>query len=539
MKKSAIILISALFYQLTFSQTFTVNGIVKDAKTNNPVIGAAVFELSDATIGTATDTEGFFSLSFEKTHILLKVAYIGYKDTVFDLHLQNDTALIVNLISETDIDEVEIEDDSLNWKPQSDTISGNYKKIIVEKYNKEPEIKPEKFVIPLKKEVPKENINNIYFSANNEVFGKVIYLDDARVFYPVQYLKIIPFIQDNSVEDYSFYDTEFPAEFGGHLASVLNIKMKEGSTETYSGIADFNFFSAGISAQGPIKEERSSFFVSARKSYLNNFYTGIFRKDNSGNEQYWLQPSFWDMNLKYTHHLSEKSLFSASFFHNYNRIKSGVNEDVKDTVDYGIHRDVNSSFGNTTGSLNFRHNFSEDFNFSSAIVFAGFKLKNTFTGDSIGINNTASSYINRYDAAYSSKNNNIALKLKAGYNLYNEHQMLFGADIINHHFKTVDAKLILNDFEHPFNIDTTWESNPVNAQEYGIFAQDKFSVNDELNINGGLRFSAFINSGTKYFSVEPRVFASYKLFGFLTLNIAYDYRKEYLHLLSGSSAGLS
>lgn len=539
MKKIVMIILVLSLVTISYSQTYTVNGMVKDAKTNNPIIGAAVFELGDVTIGTATDTEGFFSLNFKKSHILLKVAYIGYKDTVFNINLKNDTALIINLISKTEISEVEIEDDSLNWKPESDTLSKNYKIIEAESYNEQNEIKAKQFINPGIKKNSKPKIESIYFSENNIAFGKTIFIDEAQIYFPLQFLCIMPFINPNTIGDYTYYYSNFPAEFGAQLAPILDIKIKEGSMNTYSGNLNFNFFGAGISAQGPVKEDQSSFFVSARKSYLNNFYTDLFRKDYSNQEQYWSQPSFWDLNLKYSHNLTEKSKLSAGLFHNYNRLKSGINEDIADSVNYGSHRDINSSFANTSLNLNFRHNFSQNLYFNSALVFSNLSSKNTFIGDSVGISGEASSYINRYDAAYTSKNNDLALKLKTGYTLNNEHYLLFGANAENLHFKTVDAKLILNDFEHPFNLDTTWQTDAVNAQKYTIFAQDRFIVNQELTLNGGVHFSAFINSGTTYLSVEPRLFANYKLFKFLSLNLAYAYHKEYLHLLSGNSAGLS
>lgn len=539
MKKIATIMTVLLFGTISFSQNYTVNGMVKDAKTNNPIIGAAVFELGDVTIGTATDTEGFFSLNFEKSHIFMKVAYIGYKDTVFDIHLKNDTALIVNLISETDISEVEIEDDSINWKPQTDTLSGNYKKVYAENYDTEPEIKAKNIIIPKRKKKVKPDIDELYFSSNNNCCGKIIYIDEARIYSSQQFLKIIPFINANSIGDYQYYNANYPAEYGDLLAPIIDLKMKEGDKETYLGTLDFNFFATGISAQGPVKEERSSFFISARKSYLNNFYTDLFRKDNSGKEQYWSQPSFWDLNLKYTHNLTEKSKFTASFFHNYNRLNSGVNEDIVDSVNYGIHRDINSSFSNTALSLNFKHQFSQFFFLKTALVFSNFSSKNTFTGDSVGISGGASSYINRYNAEYLSKNNNIALKLKAAYNLNDEHYFIFGTNAENYHFKAVEASLILNDFEHPFNLDTSWQADAVNTQKYSVFIQDKYLINEELTIKGGLYFSAFINSGKSYLSLEPRIFANYKLFNFLSLNIAYSYHKEYLHILSGHYVGLS
>ncbi len=539
MKKSAFIFILIFLYQLTYSQEITVNGIVKDAKTNEPIPGAAVFELGDVTVGTATDTEGFFSLNFSKKHILLKVAYIGYRDTVFDINLKNDTALIVNLVSETDISEVKIEDDSINWKPDENQLSGNNKLIYAGGADKKDTFQPKLFIIPIKK-TQKKTIDKLFLSDNNSAFGKMIYLDGARIYMPQQYFRLVPFITKNNVQDYNFYTANFPAEYGDHLAPVLDIKVKEGSMTDYSGTTDFSLFGVGISAQGPVIENQSSFFVSARKSYLNNPFTNLFLSDNSGNEEYWSQPNFWDLNLKYTHKLNDKNIFYVSFFHNYNRLKTGVSQEIQDSIyTYGIKRDIISSYGNTASTIGFTHIFSEKFVFSSALIFSRYDLKNTFTGDSTSLTGSSSSYINRYNAVYYSGNGDISLKLDASYNIDNQHKLLFGVKAQNYHFRPINAELTLNDFEHPNNIDTNWVADAVNAQEYAIYARDKFQVSDALMINGGMRFSAFVNNKNTYFSIEPRIFADYRVFKFLSVHAAYAYHKEYVHYLSGSDAGLS
>ncbi len=539
MKKILFIFILVFLFQYSFSQNYTVNGMVKDAKTNEPVIGAAVFELGDATVGTATDTEGFFTLHFTKKHILLKVAYIGYKDTTFDMTLKNDTALIVNLLSETDIEEVKIEDDSINWRPEENKLSGDNKPIVVDGADKKDTFQPKEFVIPIKKS-EKKTIDKLFVSENNGTYGKIIFLDGARIYNAQQYFRLMPFITKNSVQDYQYYTADFPAEYGGHLAPVLDVTVKEGNMSNYSGQIDFSLFGAGISAQGPVIEDQSSFFISARKSYLNNTFTDIFLKDNSVNEEYWSQPNFWDLNLKYVHKLNDNNQAYVSFFHNYNRLKTGVSEEIQDSIfTYGTNRDITSSYGNTASTIGFKHIFSENFVFNTALIFSSYRLKNTFIGDSTGIIGAAGSYINRYNTDYSTGNSDAVLKLNADYRINNQHNISVGINAENHHFKPIEANLLLNDFEHPNNIDTSWIEDVINAQEYSVFVRDKFYVNNELTINGGLRFSGFVNSGTTYYSVEPRIFADYKIFKFLSLHAGYARHKEYLHLLSGTAAGLS
>ncbi len=538
MKKSIIVLVLSVLYYFSFSQEITVNGIVKDAKTNNPVIGAAVFELGDATIGTATDTEGFFSLKFSKKHIILKVAYIGYKDTVFDFYLVKDTALIVNLVSETDIDEVKIEDDSINWRPADNDLSGNIKLILAEGADKKDKFTIKK--IPVKKEKKAEKkINEIFLSSIDNPAGKAVYIDGARIYFPVVDFWLMPLIPENVADNFDYYEINFPAKYGNFPAPVFDVDIKKGDMKRYRGNVTASFFGAGFNFTGPVKEERSAFFVSARKSFINSPYTELFLTDNTETGEYRLKSNFWDINLKYSHNLTENSKFFISFFHNKNKSETGTGEVNSDTAEYSITRNINPIYGNTAAVFNFSHSFTQDFIFNAALIYSRYNLNQTITGDSVGMSDNKISYINRYDAEYVSGNSDFGLKLSAKYNINNEHFLLFGANAFNKRFRPVDASLSVNDFENSFEIDTTWQANTINAQEYSLFAQDSYKPDENITVNGGLRFSAFSNENKTYYSVEPRIFGSYRVLDFLSAEISYAYNKDYLHMLTGNYVGLS
>ncbi len=540
MKRIALILLILSIYTAASAQNYTVNGMVKDGKTNDPIIGAAVFELSDATVGTATDTEGFFSLNFKKSHIFLKVAYIGYKDTVFEINLHSDTALIVNMLSETDISEVEVEDDIMTWQPNKDTLSGEYKKV----YAGGADQKAEMPAYPFKITEPaprKKNFNEVYFSNNSGAFGKAIYIDGAKIFFPERQSKLFSLINHNAIGAFKIHNVDYPVEYGGRVVPVLSLDMKNGAMQTYKGNANINFFGAGINAEGPIVKDVSSFFIALRKSYLPNPYTKLFAKDKAANNEYFLKPSFFDINLKYKHKIDKRNSFFASMFYNTDRIKIH-NEDSSTSpanINLSSQRDLQSSYSNMAYIFNYKHIFSEVFSMNAGLIFNRYNRKQSFSGDSIGDVSGEQSYINRYTADYDFGNEDIALKIKGIYAINNEHLLNFGAEIINHHFRPVKAEININDFEHTTVIDSGIEAKSINAQEYAIYVGDNFIIEDNLKINAGLRFSAFSNSDTSFFSIEPRLFADYKFSDFVSFQAAYAFSKEYLHLLRGSSSGLS
>ena len=59
MKKNVLILILILFGSRLFAQTFTVQGTVTDAKTNEALVGVSVVE-KGTTNGVVTDIDGHF-----------------------------------------------------------------------------------------------------------------------------------------------------------------------------------------------------------------------------------------------------------------------------------------------------------------------------------------------------------------------------------------------------------------------------------------------------------------------------------------------
>ncbi|GAB4124322.1 MAG: DUF5686 and carboxypeptidase-like regulatory domain-containing protein [Raineya sp.] len=61
------------------AQKITITGKLADAKTQEPLVGALVYLLSNKKIGTSTDAEGKFALSFEYVKDTIVFEYIGYQ----------------------------------------------------------------------------------------------------------------------------------------------------------------------------------------------------------------------------------------------------------------------------------------------------------------------------------------------------------------------------------------------------------------------------------------------------------------------------
>ncbi|MCS6795778.1 MAG: DUF5686 and carboxypeptidase regulatory-like domain-containing protein [Raineya sp.] len=101
MKKPLLLFIIACFAEIAVAQKITITGKLADAKTQEPLIGAVVRLSKNKQIGTITDENGNFKLSFNYVKDSLIFEYTGYKtkrvafstqpQQVFSLLLEEET----------------------------------------------------------------------------------------------------------------------------------------------------------------------------------------------------------------------------------------------------------------------------------------------------------------------------------------------------------------------------------------------------------------------------------------------------------------
>ncbi len=72
-----------------------------------------------------------------------------------------------------------------------------------------------------------------------------------------------------------------PAEYGGRLASVLDIKMNDGDDQKFKVSGGIGLISSRLSLEGPIKKGKGSFIVCARRTYAGSVSFKALSKDSA------------------------------------------------------------------------------------------------------------------------------------------------------------------------------------------------------------------------------------------------------------------
>lgn len=331
------------------------------------------------------------------------------------------------------------------------------------------------------------------------------------------------------VRNIDFYAGAFSAKYGDKASSVMDISLRDGSTERFRAEGSLGMAGVGILAEGPIGSNGSSYIFSARKSYLDLVVssTGLTAV-----------PQYYNFQGKMTLSLDQKNtLFINSVYGNDN-----INIEEGDEAGYGRGAEnvdtKNSQYilGLTLRSF-WRKNLYSLFTLSgvSSNFFADVyerpapNLKDTyFTNDS-----KEGEYTLKSDFVYQVQKNfelNFGASLKSvqfEYEIWDEADTLFVFDYLG-----VNPDAVTDTFKiYPeLQIDRTFSS-----YKGALYTQASLDFLKHFRLTAGVRYDYF--DYNRFASLSPRLGFSYFINPKITLNMAYGKHYQspaYIELVANS-----
>ena len=99
----------------------------------------------------------------------------------------------------------------------------------------------------------------------------LILLDEATVFNASHLMGFFSVFNSDAIKDVTVYKGNEPAEYGGRLSSVLDIRMNDGNDHQTVVSGGLGLISSRLCVEGPIVKEKGSFMVTARRTYADLF----------------------------------------------------------------------------------------------------------------------------------------------------------------------------------------------------------------------------------------------------------------------------
>lgn len=500
------------------AQSFSVSGSVKQTTTGEILIGVNVGVLENPTIGVSTNEYGFYSLRLPKGKHTLRFSYIGYKQKFVTLNLDANTRVNANLTEEANLKEVVV---SIRKNSSMTKASMGTETLNMEETAKLPVVFGEKDLVKAIQLLPGIKSNgegsNGFSVRGGGTDQNLVLLDEAPVYNASHLLGFFSSFNSDAVKDVSIIKGNSPAQYGGRLSSVLDVKMKEGNNKAYQVSGGLGLISSRLTVEGPIQKEKSSFIISGRRTYVDLLaHLSPDMKD--------LKLYFYDFNVKSNFAINNKNkLYFSGYF-------------GKDQL--SVSKLFGSNWGNSTATLRWNSILSNQLFSNTSLIYSNYDFNVGFQTETSDLN--FNSHIKD-------------LNIKQDFTWYpnTQNTIRFGFNSIQHTIIPTKAEGtdIYNiregrkGLENAIYASNSWKASGKITVDYGLrFSFYTLLGGDAYNIydNGQLTDSVNLSKGSfgkTYFNVEPRISASYQLTDNTSIKMGYARNIQNLHMMSNSTGG--
>jgi len=507
-------------------QKHTIGGIIKNKTNGETIIGASV-KIIGKTGGTVSNEYGFYSLSLAAGSYQLEITAIGKKTDTIRVDLNSDVTRNISMEEEArNLDEVFVSSKPRGGRSISGTQTG-VEKLTIREISTIPVLFGEKDVLKTIQLLPGVKSagegNSGFFVRGGSADQNQILLDEANVYNASHLLGFFSTFNSDAIKDVTIYKGGMPAQYGGRLSSVLDIKMNDGNNQAYNVSGGLGLISAKLNVEGPVQKDKSSFLLTGRRTYADIFLKAS--KDSTINSS---KLYFYDLNAKFNYELGQKDkLFLSGYF-------------GKDKLGFGEQFSID--WGNSTGTLRWNHLFNKKLFSNTSLIYSNYDYQ-------LGIRSSSN------DFTIFSQIRDWNLKQDYQLNAGNRNTIRFGWSSTYHVVRPGEI--------------TASQSSSINSRlqqkrysmENGVYFSNTLKMSDKISFTYGSRFTAFSVLGEgdfytldangkiidtisykrgeivkTYWNIEPRLAFGYQISSQSSIKASFVRNVQNMHLISNSTS---
>lgn len=524
----SLLAVCLLFSNLQAQKKVSVSGIVKDASNGEVMTGAVIYSKSDPQNGASVNAYGFYSLTIQQGPDTLIAQYIGYDKKIFLLNLLHDTIINFSLgIGSNTMQEVVVKANKGNQNVTSAQMGAevmttkDIEKIPV--FFGEKDIMKTLQLLPGVKSAGEGNAG--FYVRGGAADQNLVLLDEAPVYNSGHLLGFFSTFNSDAIKDVTLYKGGMPAEYGGRLASVVDVKMNDGNDQNYSVSGGIGLITSRLTVEGPIKKHKGSFIASGRFAY-----PGLFAKLSSNSEIKQSVLYFYDVNLKANYSFGDRDrVFLSGYF-------------GRDVFSFADRFSLN--WGNITATARWNHIFNEKLFSNTSFIFNNYNYKILVGQDTA-------------QATILSGIQDINLKEDLQYYPNSKNKIHIGFNLIYHTFIPGQVTAIGT------NKLSTLNQTKQHALETGVYAGNEQTIAPWFKMIYGVRLSTFTVIGAQttynsydpdtnfptdssvykagqaivtYWDLEPRLSMNFIINEHNSIKMSYDRNSQYMHQLSNTTS---
>ena len=338
----SIVCLFGLTFSVFAQQKGQVTGIVKDAETNETLIGVSIYE-ERLQLGTTTDEKGHYTLDLPLGDHTLRVSYVGYTTINKKVNVTTKPqTLNMKLHPESErLSEVEITSERKDRNVTAMAMSVQTLDMITIK--KIPALMGEVDVIKsitLLPGVVSASEGSSGFSVRGgSTDNNLILLDGAPIYNASHFLGFFSVFNNDVVKDATLYKGDIPANFGGRLSSVLDVTVKDEMPKRFGIQGGIGLVTSHLMLETPLFDHKTSVLLAGRRTYAGLVLPFL------GEDLKKSKINFYDVNAKITQSLGKNDRLFLSFYNGHDQ--------------FSMQQMIGMGYGNTSATLRWSHIFSD------------------------------------------------------------------------------------------------------------------------------------------------------------------------------------
>lgn len=497
-------------------ERITISGFVRDQASNEYLAGASIV-LPDAHAGAISNNYGFYSITVPACDsVRLVVSYVGYRDRELRFSGRKDivcTPDIARNAVEEQVTPMHVVHDA-----REDNVRRNQSSVVdlttdmltsAPSYGNSGDLMSSVQLLP---GVQAGLEGTAGYSVRGGNTGQnIVLLDEAPIYNPSHLFGLAGIFNPEAVKYASFLKGGFPAGYGDHLSSVLDVVMKDGSSTAAGGSLQVGNIASGLEVNGPLFSPGSSFFIAARRSTIDLWMQPLTTNN------YFRNYYFYDMDASLNFRLAKRDrlLFTAYKGLDWNSYTT-------DSLGGNAALAYNTHFGNLSGSLRWNHVFAPWVFLNTSLIFTDYRQS------------ISASQQGYYAELYSGIRD---LGVRTDLSLYPgvAHKVRLGADFLHQTLHPAIASNRLGSGPEDGNPITPGAVPPKTAERLALYAGDDIRTGERTGVYLGLR-GAYYNQSTPYYNLEPRIAFLYRMDSSTSLKVSWSQMHQYIHLVQSYNA---
>lgn len=456
-------------YKPSSEATVILNGKVTDFKTGQELEGINIVH-REPWVATATDRQGNFTIQLPVGYNTIEINGLNIKETRRQFMLYGEGNTHIELEEEDHLlDEVII-------------VSGRVQNV------RGTQLGMEKFQPSLLKNIPTAmgevdvlkmlqtlpgiktvgEASSGYNVRGSAADQNLLLLNNGTIYNPNHLFGFFTAFNSDMIKDAELYKSSIPSQYGGRIASVLNITSKEASKEKFTGSAGIGLVTSKLNLEIPIIKEKTSLLLSGRTTYSDWMMKVLPEKSGYRDGK----AGFYDLGGVFSHTLNERNKLNVYGYYSHDRFAFNDNQKY--------------AYNNMNFSANWRSIFSEKLTGNFSFGYDHYDYRNDET-----VEETAA-------ARLSFAINQWFGKADFSYKIDDNHTLNFGlmSQFYNINSGTYEPL-------HENSLVRLDQLQKDKALESAIYIGDQWEVTSKLSVNAGIRYSMFNLMG-------PRTYRTYQ-----------------------------